>query len=221
MSEAVRDSVDRQGFAFISEHAPRLSSKEALGQLGTILGLPGLRDVQALEPRDAESATPNTYSGNYGRGVFPLHTDLAHWYLPPRYLALRCLAGTEGVTTRLLDGNEAITAVGKSALERALVQPRRPLENRRALLRLLDSPDGSAQLLRWDRLFIVPVTPAAETTFSRLRAYTDFADTTEISLSKPGDTLVLDNWRMLHGRSAVGSDSTSRRIERAYSDELT
>ena len=180
-----------------------------------------MHSIQALEPRAAEDAPPNTYSGNYGRGEFPLHTDLAHWCLPPRYLALRCVEGVTGVVTRLHDGHAVIASVGKAALERALVQPRRPLDNRRALLRLLDSRDGSAPLLSWDRLFIVPVTPTAEVTFNLLRAYTEFAKVIEVSLAKPGDTLVLDNWRMLHGRSAAGGNESQRRIERAYFDKLT
>lgn len=220
MAVAIRKLVAEFGFAFLGRHVPELSSKEALAQFGRILSLPGLNAIQALEPRDTNSAPPNTYSGNYGRGEFPLHTDLAHWYLPPRYLVLRCVAGLKGVATRVLDGKELIAALGNSVLQRALVQPRRPLDNRRVLLRLLDSPSGSAQLLRWNRLFIVPVTPAAEMTFNRLRAYTELADVTEVSLAKPGDTLVLDNWRMLHGRSAAGDDGPQRRIERAYFDEL-
>jgi Taurine catabolism dioxygenase TauD, TfdA family. len=35
----------------------------------------------------------NQYSGNYGLAEFPLHSDLAHWAVPPRYFMLRCVAG--------------------------------------------------------------------------------------------------------------------------------
>ncbi|MCK1658534.1 TauD/TfdA family dioxygenase [Bradyrhizobium sp. 151] len=36
------------------------------------------------------------------------------------------------------------------------------------------------------------------------------------SLTSPGDTLVIDNWRMLHGRSAVAELCSDRIIERTY-----
>lgn len=45
----------------------------------------------------------NTYSGNFGLEVFPFHTDLAHWYIPPRYIFLRCVNPAEYVATKLID----------------------------------------------------------------------------------------------------------------------
>jgi L-asparagine oxygenase len=218
--EEVCETLSRCGFAVIAEDAVGQPSREAMARFGRILALPGLVEVQTLEPREKDLATPNTYSGNFGRGEFPLHTDLAHWCLPPRYLVLRCVIGTEDVATRLLDGQEVIASVGESELCRALVRPRRPLASRRALLRLLESRDGAGRLLRWDSLFIVPATTGSEATFEAVRFYLDSAKTTEVTLSKPGDTLVIDNWRMLHGRASVSRTLATRRIDRVYLDEL-
>jgi len=115
---------------------------------------------------------------------------------------------------------DVIAAVGESELCRALVQPRRPLAGRRALLRLLDSRDGRERLLRWDGLFIVPVAPESEGTFAAVKFYLSTAKAIEVTLSKPGDTLVIKNWRMLHGRAAVNRTLSTRRLDRAYIDEL-
>jgi len=41
-----------------------------------------------------------------------------------------------------------------------------------------------------------------------------------VTLTSPGDTLVIDNWRMLHGRSAVPRDGLQRHVERAYLGKL-
>src|SRR5436190_12177740 len=139
MTNEVRQIVSQCGFAVIPDHAVGQPSRQAMARFGRILTLPGLAEVQVLEPREKARATPNTYSGNFGCGEFPLHTDLAHWSVPPRYLLLRCVVGADGVATRLLDGNDVIARVGRAALRRALVQPRRPLAGCRALLRLLDS----------------------------------------------------------------------------------
>ena len=37
---------------------------------------------------------------------------------------------------------------------------------------------------------------------------------------KLGDTVILDNWRMLHGRSAVPEKYSDRMLQRAYLEEL-
>jgi len=39
-------------------------------------------------------------------------------------------------------------------------------------------------------------------------------------LHEPGDTILIDNWQMLHGRSQVSAESTIRHIERVYLSEV-
>jgi L-asparagine oxygenase len=66
------------------------------------------------------------YSGIYGLGCFPFHTDLAHWRVPPHYLLLRCMTGYSDVPTLLVDGQALIDAVTLDVLIRAIFMPRRP-----------------------------------------------------------------------------------------------
>jgi L-asparagine oxygenase len=214
------DDVNCRGYSFLQSHLPEQSTLEVVTAIGTPLRLKGLADIQSLKPRQRCQASPNMYSGNYGLDDFPLHTDLAHWYIPPRYLVLRCLTGAGGVATRLLDGNDVIKAVGEGALRRALVQPRRPLANNRPLLRLLDQTAAPARRLRWDRLFVSPATSASAATFSAMNSYLEQTRGTEVTLLHPGDILIVDNWRVLHGRSAVSAASENRWIERAYLGDL-
>jgi alpha-ketoglutarate-dependent taurine dioxygenase len=218
MSPGIREALQRHGFAVIDEDAAGQESREAMARFGRLLTLPGLCEVQALELREKKDATPNTYSGNYGRGEFPLHTDLAHWSLPPRFLVLRCVVGAKDVPTRLVDGLDLIEAIGELKMSRAIVQPRRPLAGRLSLLRLLDIR-ARAKVLRWDDLFIVPVTAEGKCAFEAVRHHLAQTKSIEITLSKPGDTLIVDNWRMLHGRAAA-LRVTTRRLDRAYIDEL-
>lgn len=211
------ESVRRQGYAFLAEDAPHATSGEALARFGTLLALPGLAEVQSLVPHEKADATPNTYSGNYGRGEFPLHTDLAHWSLPPRYFVLRCVVGADDVPTRLVDGLDLIAAVGEQRLSRAVIQPRRPLGGQLSLLHLLDRHAGE-KVLRWDDLFLVPVTGGGKSAFEAVKGHLAKMERIEITLSRPGDTLIVDNWRMLHGRGAV--PTLTRQLDRAYIDEL-
>lgn len=216
MLKNIADIVNAQGFALIRSHFPEESSLVAMSRLGILLKVQGLAEIQELRPRLKTEASPNIYSGNYGYGRFPLHTDLAHWCIPPRYLALRCITGTADVATHLLDGNEVIAAIGETQLRRALVQPRRPLAYSRPLLRLYDQRDQDCPFLRWDNLFISPATAISAITCAAIISYLNLAKPIEIVLEHPGDTLVIDNWRILHGRSPVSSDSKSRQIDRAY-----
>ena len=208
------------GYAMISGFLPEISGIAAFSELGTVVQLSGLADVQVLTPRHSERATPNTYSGNFGTEEFPLHTDLAHWFLPPRYFALRCIVGSRNVLTRLVDINELIAATGRQYLMRALVRPRRPLKRSRPLLRLLSRQLNGSEVFRWDSLFVVPATNESRVAFEHVADYLDSLEPIEVCLQNPGDTLILDNWRMLHGRSQVSTADELRRIERAYLGDI-
>lgn len=215
----VRRAVYEAGVAVLREYLPDCPTLSAVSTFGNVTRVAGLDDVQVLAPRSRKEATPNVYSGAFGHGVFPLHTDLAHWFTPPRYLALRCRLGGEGVSTLLLDGKALIDEVGELPLRRSIVQPRRPLQGSCPLLRLLDFRAAEV-CIRWDGLFVRPATKESAATCAQVTKYLGEVVPTEITLLRPGDTLVIDNWRMLHGRSAVPSMSLDRRIERVYLGEL-
>lgn len=216
MGRAIRSVLDQQGFAFIPSHVPEQEPLQAFGHLGVVVTVGAQSDTQSLRPRRLEEAPRNIYSGNYGLSEFPLHTDLAHWYVPPRYLALRCIVGASNVDTRLLDGRSIERKIGRCTLRRTLVQPRRPLNGRLPLLRILDEPQNLGTLIRWDCLFIKPASDASADTFNRIQAVLSESPPIRVALASPGDTLIIDNWRMLHGRSAVPRDALQRHVERAY-----
>ena len=216
LSELGEKLVTR-GFAFISRFMPGTSSAAAFSSLAFVDLVEGLNSVQALKPRRSDEAPPNTYSGNFGTGEFPLHTDLAHWAVPPRFVALRCVHGTSRVSTRLLDGRALIASVGVGALRRALVQPRRPLRNGKQLLRLLERDENSNEyMLRWDYLYLRPATRFSERIIAEALQHLSGVKATEVILLDIGDTLILDNWRMLHGRSSTPEHSQRRHVDRSY-----
>ena len=157
---ATKLAVD--GYAVINRHLPDSSGIAAFSELGAVVRLPGVTEVQVLTPRHSEQSPPNTYSGNFGTQTFPLHTDLAHWYLPPRYFALRCVVGSRHVATNLVDVKGLVSAVGRASLIRALVRPRRPLKHTLPLLRLLARLNDGSEIFRWDSLFVVPATNASK-----------------------------------------------------------
>lgn len=221
MSTPLAQTVATNGYAFIPHHLPDLATVEAVSLVGMPLTLTGFSTVQELRPHEASDAAPNTYSGNFGVGEFPMHTDLAHWAVPPRYLVLRCIQGAPEVATGVIDGNILIDYFGSTLLRRTLVQPRRPIGNGKQLLRLMDCfDDCDVPVFRWDSIYLRPATAESEAAFTLVSKHIASMDRDDVVLLSPGDTLVLDNWRMIHRRSPVPAAAANRHIDRVYVGEL-
>jgi hypothetical protein len=216
----IADKVQRDGFCFISSLLPNIAAQEVFAGLGTLISLHEAGPVHHLTPKAETTATPNTYSGAYGYGRFPFHTDLANWFHPPRYIGLRCILGYAEVTTPLIDGRFIVDTVGDSDLFRALVHPRRPINRRLSTMRLYDDIDGTG-LLRWDARYIVPANPLANKIMPIVSETIQIAQKHLIRLCHPGDTVVIDNWRILHGRDEVPLQCVDRTLERAYLESIT
>lgn len=174
-------------------------------------------EVQQIIPR--ATANPNTYSGMFGFGKFPFHTDLAHRRDPPRYLMLRCIKGYLDVNTNLLDSRCLFGEELLGTLDRSVVKPRRPQNSRWPLLRLSEKLEG-ARRLRWDSKYLIPANKVAVRGFQGVADLLEKTECTQISLANVGDTLLIDNWRILHGRSVIKPGREDRHIERVYLGEL-
>ena len=221
MISDVSKVLQSNGYVFLEEYFPKLNADDAIGRVGVVDSVDGLEVIQNLRPLESVNALPNTYSGVFGKCEFPLHTDLAHWSVPPRYLVLRCIHGSDRVTTRVLDATPLIRSDRGTPLRRVLVRPRRPVGGALQLLHLVErAPGGEACFIRWDSVYLVPATNKSKPVFEELARQISQAQTASVILAKPGDTLILDNWRMLHGRSAVPLGSERRHIQRAYLKEI-
>ena len=208
--------IQTTGFALLERYLPERSAVEVVSLLGDADTLGAQGPVHQLKPAPVEACPPNTYSGNYGLREFPLHTDMAHWHIPPRFLMLRCLQGSAAVPTTMADGVTIVEQIGEATLIRALVKPRRTVQGKRLLLRLYERTHAGGHLLRWDEKYILPASPAGERGMSYLCDALTRSPRLDVHLAEPGDTLILDNWRMLHGRGSVPPDALNRTIARAY-----
>jgi L-asparagine oxygenase len=215
----------RNGLSLCRGLAPCLATAEVAHLVGTLISVKGLLPasgiptVQCLKPRQVGEVGQNQYSGHYGLGAFPLHTDLAHWAVPPRYFLLRCVVGADDVFTHVLPWTRVAESVGVDALRKAVFGVRKHRIGSSGLLRALSRQDG-ADIFRWDPLFIKPLNHHAQTIASAMLDSPWRNEVVKISLNQPGDTLVVDNWRMLHGRGEVRPQSKTRHIDRAYLSEV-
>jgi hypothetical protein len=76
------------------------------------------------------------------------------------------------------------------------------------------------EILRWDPIFLAPLNHHARTLATVVDSLTWDAKVTKVLLHEPGDTVLIDNWRVLHGRSHVLPQSAARHIERVYLSEV-
>ncbi|MBC7283294.1 TauD/TfdA family dioxygenase [Hoeflea sp.] len=217
MSREVRDEIRKTGYIFLKSHRPDESVVELAKSWGKpmVLWEDGL--VQALVPRT--EAAPNSYSGIYGLGHFPFHSDLAHWLTPPRYLLLRCVTGYADIPTLLVDGRDLIDAITLDILARAIFKPRRPRDGSVSLLRLCESIEDSVRI-RWDPVFLKPASRIGAVADLHIREWLSTCKPTSLSLTQPHDTLLIDNWRMLHARSPILPGRENRKIQRIYLENL-
>lgn len=214
---SLKEDVARNGYAFVRDYCPGVDALAVANALGQPIEPWEGGTVQDLVPRS--TATPNTYSGSYGLGCFPFHTDLAHWRIPPRYLLLRCVTGYADVPTLLLDGKSIFDAVTLDILTRAIFKPRRPRQGTLALLRLCEST-SDGYCFRWDELFLKPASKIGDLASQRIKDQLDKCEPLKIALARVGDTLLIDNWRMLHARSPIPAEREDRKIQRIYLESL-
>lgn len=212
----VTGRIQAQGFAHLPVFEPQEATETIALRLGIVAAPRRHATIQTLRARTELESTPNTYSGQYGLNEFPLHTDLAHWPLPPRYFLLRCVVGAECVPTQLVDSAFLVARVGAVSLARGLMVPRRPIEGRVPMLALRQRVENGEWLFRWDYTFIRPASDAGASAAARLTAALAEAPRHLVTLQTPGDILIVDNWRMLHGRGPIPRSARGRVIERAY-----
>lgn len=201
------------GFADLGRVNANVPASEFAARLADAIGAVPIGEPQRLGITVVGSKPLNTYGGNYGQSELPLHTDLAHWYRPPRYVLLRCIVGSPEVATRLLHVRSLERAMPSGLMRRAMFSPRRRLDGKMYLLRLVTS-----ELFRWDALFLMPQNLAAREFSAFMSASAPTLPTTDIFLAEPGRALLIDNWQVLHGRSAVPNNSANRTLSRFYLD---
>ena len=204
------------GYLFLQEFEPDLSTYDVAAKIGIIQDINGIPTVQQLQPKDRYESTSNIYSGNYGLGEFPLHSDLAHWAMPPRYFILRCVVPATKAYTFLFDVHGILENIENTIIERALFKPRKKISGHMNLLRFHEIESG-VDKYRWDNLFIVADNQEANIITKYISDnYTSENSELRCYYTTPGDTAIVDNWKMFHGRSSIPVTDKDRLIERIY-----
>jgi hypothetical protein len=166
--------------------------------------------VQKLVPIAAEDSFPNSLSSKYSRNEFPLHVDTAHWVTPCRYLILGCLSeGESNRKTVLLDYTEIdITNSEKHLLFNS---PFKISNGRNSFYGQVLSKKRN--FIRYDPGCMTPATNQGKG-ISYLFSEERIKGALKKITWETGKIVIIDNWRILHGRGASMNDGHDRVLYR-------
>lgn len=153
--------------------------------------------LEVLTPIERKEARPSSSSRLFGIESIPLHTDTAHWVTPCRYIILGCVSpGTCGRRTILADSAQ----LGLHNEARQLLRDCqfRVVNGRRSFFAPVMHSDIS--LIRFDQACMAPIDAESRLAFRTMRRAVTEVTVDAVDWSA-GRVLVVDNWRMLHGRT--------------------
>lgn len=202
LSPHQRQHLKRDGYCLL-----RLQTGTALSEVACDLGVPvpvrpRWPPVQVLTPVKSSDAPRPSLSQLHGLGAFPLHTDAAHHRQPPRWMLMRCASvGNQECPTVLVDSREMpLATTERRGLERAVWKVSTGSRSFLAsvVLRTTSSPNGPLSL-RYDAGCMSVADVAFEPIADKLISWLGELPVARINW-EPDLAVVVDNWRMLHGR---------------------
>lgn len=186
-------------------------------RMGSFLGKRTAGRAGALEeivqPLHHEKAHPRSLSAKYGLNALPFHVELSHRTFPCRYVLLGCIApGKSCSETKLIDWrNLGFSSDELSFLEQVPILVR---NGRRSFYSTILNSDRT--FLRYDPGCIEAIDERGEIAIQLVEQRLASGVVLEHKWSQ-GDILIIDNWRILHGRGASESGS-DRRLLRTLID---
>jgi TfdA family taurine catabolism dioxygenase TauD len=165
-----------------------LETARALGRI--VPPRRGQAFVQRLEVKDGPQASPTSFSGLFGAGEFPMHTECANWTVPPRFLVLASVTATR---------NSGETRVSPApSYDSSIAEGVFVVRNGRHSF-LASIADRHRSFIRFDPICMKPTDNRSHAAMSRFAALSEQMPRHSIQW-KRGDILVIDNWQVLHGR---------------------
>jgi len=177
---------------------------------------------------------PDPNSNAYTALGLPCHTDLPNWEQPPGYQFLHCLENdAEGGDSILVDGFRAAETLRRREPEAFRLLCRSPIDFRfqdrdsdirfRAPIIALDE-SGAVEEVRFNLAVMDAIRAPAHRMGALCRAFRAFAAIVrDPALEcrhrlRPGELLVFDNRRVLHGRAAFDPATGGRHLQGCYVD---
>lgn len=184
---------------------------------GQIQRHPNGAEVFTLKPKVGLNSTIGTFTDKFGLGRFPLHTDTAFYSKPIRYMILSMNKPSEAFTTILPIDRlfEKLNQNDKYLATRAIYKIK---TNESSFYTSLIVEKNGIKYIRYDPTCMFPVNNSAREFEIILNEIFKQVKPENITWNKP-KTIIIDNWKVLHGRSCVNLNE-QRELKRIYINEL-
>jgi len=183
-------------------------------KLGEITPTTNGQEYDVIVANDGRNARLGSFSQNFGLNTFPLHTDTAFWAVPARLLVMWSPEISSTSTTMLpwKDILDRFSQTEKNAVNEAVfVVKTFENSNYRAINFISSKKNG----YRYDPNIMLPANRQAEKFVEAFNKVISQVNLIDLYWSG-SNVLVLNNWKMLHGRSRVDNEHEKRKIYRAY-----
>lgn len=214
--DAIVDEVKTKGHSLFSADKPEIAILAEIGKhLGKTFGKPAA--LKFWEVKFDPNGKKSKYVSPAGdTEVFQLHTDQSYEPIPARFLLIQCVkadAETFGIN-QLVHHADAIKSLAPETISQ-LQKPafrttpwKGPISNPSvSVLEANGTANGSIRYRNDREVSIAGTTKEATEALTKFQeALNDPAIKKDVPL-KSGDILIIDNWKMLHGRSPLSGTS--------------
>jgi hypothetical protein len=194
-------TIEKDGWVVIDEYSGELLN--LMENICSKLKLDiSFHNYKKLIPKDKNEVEHFSLSSAYGLKEFPLHTDGAEYKTPPRFLVLRalsdsptgtCIADANSICNNINVCNSKWSVKTKDGIVKTKLYEQHPKYN--------------IEFIRFNRLSMK--CDEGE----KLDVYKAIDNLTISSIIwTENKTIIIDNWRVLHGRQTIIEDDYEKRI---------
>lgn len=182
-------------------------------EIGNILKHPNGQDVFLLKPKSENESLLGTFSNKHGLMDFPLHTDTAFYKNPARFILMHSVHSSTCDTTiiRKSDFWDLLTDMDKKKAERAIYLVK---TNKERFYTSFIFKENNEYGIKYDPTCMLPFNKFAKDFDEIFQGIISGIEPMRIKWTE-GKTLIIDNWKTLHGRKSAVKDTT-RVLKRIY-----
>jgi len=210
---SIREQVKQIGWASVGGIEREKDLLDLARYLGKPIPHPSGELIKTLVPTGVHGALPNSLSSRYGCGSFPLHTDTAFWACPARFIILQIEGDARRPTTfaSFMALFEVAGCGIRNSIERSIWFVPGSQSMYCSMRFRLNGEVG----WRYDNNCMKPANKSAleveKAICPLLRSWSEGA--VEWVTHR---TIVLDNWKLLHGRGDSPPEEALRLLKRVY-----
>ncbi|GAB5526804.1 MAG: hypothetical protein Roseis2KO_46760 [Roseivirga sp.] len=217
MTQKNIDILKKKGWIELESCSDETKLLEAAKSIGNIVKQPNQQDIFSLYPSEANDAKEGTFSNLHGKSEFPLHTDTAFLNIPIRYMLLNTekdsFCGTTVLSTKNLFHQLSVEEMKIATKSIFLLKT-----NKGSYFTSLFFRQMSEEGFRYDSTCMTPINKHAKDFVPILQRAINGVEPEVIKWDRH-KTVLIDNWKTLHGRESIGADS-KRELKRIYINVL-